>query len=496
MSEYSNRNGISDNRPVIAAFAEQFTHSADPQAVISVPEGCVVVAVNVAHAERYPDSGEVFDGKPHELLSLLETFCPTPKSTCYCEVISAVDVLDLKDCAFHKIFASDQGQGVQSRVDFRSISPDRQIYEVCGVAGWRLTTDRDMLAVIPPIRTPFSSVVDSEFNSGVIPERVSASLYSPGRSSHSDVYLPHEDDCHPYKNFAKVMGDLRRRFADGDPPQLFAVLRASVIELQQQYEQGYPERQILGSLVTAIESKNIELIGKELDFRIKTLFDAKALNVVVQNGIGLRREVAESIEEVPVPDSFRPVRKKLHFITEPGGDRLAHQFLSFESLTTEDVDELDADEKEAFERLRNAGYIVGADEYELTSQFLIDARQDTSRRSSADQEAQAQDSAAPADASTAPIEDRVDLQGLEPLYTYRCTVKDPAPPSQPDLVEIEMELGDEKNVRRLFGRASLKDVYLERGARICYQVFSLGTISVAKFAPLEGAKPQPASEST
>ena len=139
------------------AFAERFVASPVPEAIIYIPWGCITLAVNKAHAERFPKTKPaMFDGGPLELVSFLRESkrrlgpSTSPADFCYCEAIKAVDVLALSDCSLVQLSkkADRAKAGITKLPDYILTSENgSRKYDVHGVLG-RLI-EEDILAVVP-----------------------------------------------------------------------------------------------------------------------------------------------------------------------------------------------------------------------------------------------------------------------------------------------------------------------------------------------------------
>ncbi|MCC7305178.1 MAG: hypothetical protein IT558_02850 [Alphaproteobacteria bacterium] len=74
----------------------------------------------------------------------------------------------------------------------------------------------------------------------------------------------------------------------------------------------------------------------------------------------------------------------LDFTDTPAAEVVLHLFFGLDSLTSEDIEELEPEEREVFNRLQNMGYIVSCEqgEFKLTEELIGALRQHNLNRAS------------------------------------------------------------------------------------------------------------------
>lgn len=352
------------------AFAERFIASKVPEAIIYIPLGCIIIAVNKAHG-RVPGI-RPFDGSPLELAGfvratkqrLIAAGRPSDKDHCYCQHEGFVDVLALSDCSLVKLskLAEQSRTGIARRQDYLSVGQNgTRDYGVHGVLGRCI--EHDVLAVVPGKSFSTIKVWGRSKEYTELPKVGLCAQFKDGPPQITK--LP--PDAQPYVTFLDRLQQVEKVLNGHN----ISCARESLHGIEQDFPLAeYATREVVGSILKPIANGNgrvpeekIRKAKRELIYRGNSICDIFALEDAAEQN---KRAIEEGLNAVTPPEAFEVIYKPGKYVN--GADftvfetsrGLIDQFLLLGHLTPAELRDLSSTDSCALETLE-AGGMVGRD---------------------------------------------------------------------------------------------------------------------------------------
>jgi hypothetical protein len=254
----------------IRRFEHHFFSAQQPEALLYMPNGCFVLAVNPIHHARFqaairPTTREQF----HQIIIAAERPPTTP--VCYCDKMSTVDVLDKAHCIIERLYMLILGtKTIGTGLEFiRKTSNGDRRYEVHFADARIPFPERQHVLATRLVAVPGLTVRLSMVNTKAPLERsVHVQILQENDAWIDHVYTLNQEDAPRYFEFATTLNTAIHYCENSQPSQARDHLRDAASRYTD--EDAYPQR----GLLTTLSDLSNEHMHTELTMFADRLFDA------------------------------------------------------------------------------------------------------------------------------------------------------------------------------------------------------------------------------
>lgn len=452
------------------AFAEQFLASAWPQAVVHISYGCLKVLTNRAHETIASGSTvESFDGSPMDFVDALweieariDEGGGNPNLagySCYCELIRAIDVLDISHCELYRLWKRCQAsqQVVETGLDYLlTASNGHRDYRVNGVPGRSLGGDILAISCLPHQAT-------IQVENAMIGSQRGLSAWFCGERRF--VMFPQRSEAKVYYRFLEGLVDVEQLLNQGEQDKAHGRLN--------DLEENYPaERYTVRNVVRDLQ-ENLTL--EAIEQRRASIFDYEAVRHATQSPIGEWLGPAKHLlEQTAVPDGFDYVFRPSRYFSgaewEQPALSLLDRVVATGSLSSTMQELLTEAERGMLDKLTSEKILhLRQEEYSLTAKGHAALR--------------LREEAPPAPPTPDPLAEIIDRLQLKPLREARGQVQADV---DVEMATVLLQFDGEPPVTIRVDRTRLESIRRSQpGSPVLYRYYEVGGSAVSVFSPAD-----------